>query len=143
MAPPPQSLGDRLTFGIEVELLIRPKGTLLQTLEEGGWTEQRSFVIWNEWNEMWKRIATIKDGNAHAAAQQAPAYKAALDKVKDVRQKLYRGLRDILEGQQVSSGLSTANYERWAVMDEPSLDEIPRYCKLSTTKPSPTADEKC
>ncbi|KAJ4153219.1 hypothetical protein LMH87_009716 [Akanthomyces muscarius] len=119
-----ETLGEKLTFGIEIELLIRPKQKLLPTLEINGWTEKASRVIWNEWNEMEKEIAAIQKSSKRVAAQEKLSYRTAFSKVKEVRRSLHIALRDMLVEKQIGAGLTTVNYEKSASVDEPSLDEL-------------------
>lgn len=91
-----------LSFGIEMEFLLKPKAAMREPLKN------------HKFND--KVTTDSKDEKAKDANRDA----------------LRNALVDILATRDIEAGTSIGNYDRWIVADESVLDERTGYCKSTT-----------
>lgn len=88
-----------LAFGMEIELLVKPKGPLMPFMTAYGWDQAVTFET--------------NDDDPRKARNRA-SLRAAIAQVLTVR--------------TVKTGVNIGEYKDWTVVDERSLDELPGFC---------------
>lgn len=88
-----------LAFGVEIELLVKPKGTMDASLSIHRWNSAIKFATKSD---------ELKSAN---------------------RKALRAALADVLTQFGVRTSTMTQDYHDWTVADEPTLDEFEGYCK--------------
>lgn len=112
----------KLAFGVEFELLLKPKEEFIARLE-------RAYPDWAT------KFEQIQEAESKAAAQDGLGAntntntntpKSEADALRDhFREKL----AVLLMRVDVPAATATLNFREWSVVDEPTLDEVPGYCK--------------
>lgn len=109
MATTSSIIPQKLTFGVEIELLLKPKGTVYVSniLKKYGF---QSAIQ-----------PTLGDTNHAAKATN--------------RDAIRKGVVDMLIDRDMQAGLESAHFDIWTVKEEGSLTEVPDasgggYCKL-------------
>lgn len=90
-----------LNFGMEMEYLLKPKPAMRDLLNHHGFND------------------TITPDSSDDKGKQAN------------RGALRMALVDLLGARDIAAGLSTGEYDKWTVADEPSLDERPGFCTFT------------
>lgn len=105
----------KLAFGVEFELLLKPKEEFLVMLEQicPGWAT---------------RFEQIKDAESEAAAQDGTGTNRNAE-AKGLRGSFRQQLAALLMQVGVPAATKSSKFEEWSVVDEPKLDEVPGYCK--------------
>ncbi|KAG8164054.1 hypothetical protein KVR01_005972 [Diaporthe batatas] len=110
----------KLAFGVEFELLLKPSSTtLLASLEKScpGWAEKLEGA---------------------KAAEKAAEVKGDAATVRKAKEEVGR-LRNLFRVEiantlsliyDVSASTRASNFQVWSVIDEPTLDEVPGYCRV-------------
>lgn len=111
----------KLAFGVELEVLLKPKPIFITELERTcpGW------VV---------KFEQAKDAESKAAAKDdAGTYTNTARKEADaLRLRFREELADLLRGDAIPSATTSSNYEEWSVEDEPALDEVQGYCEFNS-----------
>lgn len=99
----------RLAFGVEFELLLKPKQKFAERLEK----------ICPGWTAKFEEAKT--DTNAAKAEAEA------------LRQEFREQMANFLTYSAKTPTVATnSGYFKWSVVDEPALDEVPGYCKSNS-----------
>lgn len=111
------SAQSKLAFGIEIELLLKPKPDFLKALEQ-------DFPQWAEKFESAKEAQNAAVGKGGAQEQQAKEEAEVVR--KHFRGKIAFFLTNLFN---VPTSVTNSNFLQWSVVDEVALNEIPEYCK--------------
>lgn len=109
----------KLAFGVEFELLLKPKPTMLPTLEQ-------RCSQWAEKLENAKAAVKAAEGKGHAEEQKAKEHAELIR--KHFRSEIASILTALFD---IPTVVSNSDTRVWSVVDEVALDEIPEYCKIS------------
>ncbi|KAK0654171.1 hypothetical protein QBC41DRAFT_351543 [Cercophora samala] len=102
-----------LQFGIEIELLIRPRPGFLHTIKEFKFDPK-------------VRPRDETDAEAEGKRQKDPGGWAKLEQARvSNRMALYRGLVRSLTNIGVTASADRGAYDRWTITQDPALTEIP------------------
>lgn len=110
----------KLAFGVEFEVLLKPKTIFITELEKTcpGW------VV---------KFEQAKHAESEAAAQDDAGTNTntARKEADALRLRLRKELANLLRGDAIPTATTSSNYEEWSVVDEPTLDEVPGYCEFN------------
>lgn len=107
----------KLAFGVEFELLLKPKAELITRLEKvcPGWAA---------------KFEKAKQAESEVAAQEGSDTNTAKAEADALRLKFREQIATILRSLGgIPTGTTSSKYQEWSVVDEPTLDEVPGYCK--------------
>lgn len=120
----------KLAFGTELEVLLKPKEQLITRLEKTcpGWAA---------------KFEEAKAAESEAAVQQTTVTNTDADtnttkaQIDALRLKFREQISDVLTTLgKIPTGTSSDDYQKWSVVDEPTLDEVPEYCKCHPQRSS-------
>lgn len=112
----------KLAFGVEFELLLKPKAELITRLEKvsPGWAD---------------KFEKARKAESEEAAQDGVDASTAKAEAGALRLKFREQIANILTSLgSISTGTMSCGYQEWSVVDEPTLDEVPGYCKYSSQR---------
>lgn len=107
----------RLAFGVEFELLLKPKQKFAERLEKicPGWAA---------------KFEEAKKPQSQTPAQTATDTNAAKAEAGALRQDFRKQIARFLTYSAKTPTVATSSgYLKWSIVDEPALDEVPGYCK--------------
>lgn len=111
----------KLAFGVEFEVLLKPKEEFIAELE----------LICPEWAAKFEQAKEAESGTAAeentstcTSTGTTRAGAAAL------RLPFRQQLAILLTNDEIPAAITSSNYREWSVVDEPTLDEVPGYCKF-------------
>lgn len=129
----------KLAFGIEIELLLKPKGPFLAQLDQIYKKQDLGKLApgskdWATGLEVVKNAQAVSEDPAQKKTDaQKQAAKAAAEKFRGA----FRGLfASTLSAQGFPAALKSSDFTEWSVVDEPTLDEVKGYCKSGPKSPS-------
>lgn len=111
----------KLAFGVELELLLKPKKKFAAELEN----------IYSNWAAKFERA---KEMESEVSAEEATGAdtdtgKADADALRaQFREELATLLTNVASIPTATTGRSSG-FQYWSVVDEPTLEEVPGYCK--------------
>lgn len=113
------SVNAKLAFGVEFELLLKPKERFVADLER----------ICPDWAVKFEQA---KEAETETAAEErtSTGMNTAKAEADALRLQLREQLAILLIGYEIRASTTSSNYQEWSVVDEPTLDEVPGYCKF-------------
>lgn len=101
----------KLAFGVEFELLLKPKQKFAEELEN----------ICPSWAARFERAKETQTAtNTNAAKAEAETLR------REFRKQMANFLTSVADTPTIAA---SSDYLTWSVADEPALDEVPGYCK--------------
>lgn len=114
----------KLAFGVEFELLLKPKEKFAAELEA-------TYPGWAARFEEAKKLESQAEAGAGIVANaNAASGRAELDVL---RLQFREQISALLTFQDIRAFTTSRDYQDWSVVDERKLDEMPGYCKSVNT----------
>lgn len=116
----------QLGFGIEIELLLRPKAQISGSLAQSGFNHKVSSIDVLEEKLKGAELKKAQKMNDEKNANRLAFRKTIADMIAE------KGVPAIVEKSlsQMGSDDGEERYEEWIVADEDALDERPGYCEF-------------
>lgn len=113
----------KLAFGVEFELLLMPKQKLAAELE-------RTCPDWAVNFEQAKEAETEAAAEGATSISTSPATNAAKAEADAFRLHFREQIAILLISDGILAATTSSNFQEWSVVDEPTLNEVPGYCKF-------------
>lgn len=113
----------KLAFGVEFELLLKPKEEFLAELE----------MICPEWAAKFEQA---KEAESETGAEERTSTGTGTGTsttkagAAALRLPFRQQLAILLTNDEIPAATTSTNYQQWSVVDEPTLDEIPGFCEF-------------
>ncbi|KAK7710323.1 hypothetical protein SLS64_005908 [Diaporthe eres] len=134
----------KLAFGIEIELLLKPKKDFLAQLDKIYKSQELGKLApgskdWATGLEVAKKAQAVSEDPAQRKTDaQKQAAKATAEKFRGAFRNLFART---LSAQGFPAALKSSDFTEWSVVDEPTLDEIPGYCRVEFVSRTIASDD--
>ena len=134
----------KLAFGIEIELLLKPNKDLLAQLDQIYKSKDLGKLApgSKDWASGLEVVKTAQLVSEDPAQKKTDAEKQlAKANAENFRREFRSLVAGTLSFLGVPAALKSSDFTEWSVVDEPTLDEVPGYCKSGPR--SPSLAQKC
>lgn len=136
--------GAKLAFGVEIELLLKPKGKFVSDLDKI--YQSKRLARFAPKPENWaKSFEAVKE--AQRASQDPALEKSEYEKrmAKHNAEKFRESFRELCANNLTAEGhipaaLKSSDFTQWSIVDEVKLDEVEGYCESGPKPPSLSQD---